>query len=165
MAWDGSLWKKSIDQRAKILLSRFQSGDTDAGIRFTLGGLYKEGEFYRNISEAAYLKMKALAPDKIMSDRVVEFNFGSEFRVEHVIPISSVHKALLKRKGKLTVKYIQELIEKRLCCAVITKEEDIRLGKVCHLKSKMPLNWDFDTGDVFARYEVAGIKLHQWGLR
>ena len=163
MAWDGSLWMKPVEQRAKILISRFESGDTDAGIRFTLGGLYKEGLFYRYVSENAYQRIHLISPERILADRVVEFRFGKGFKVEHVIPIDFVRKELSKRRDRLIEKYVKNLIERRLCCAIITDEEDKALDR-CHLKSRMPEGWDFETGNVFARYEVAGISLHQWRL-
>ena len=39
----------------------------------------------------------------------------------------------------------------------ITKDEQVRLDVDLGLKQKMPDGWTFDTGDVFARLDVASI--------
>ena len=54
---------------------------------------------------------------------------------------------------------IVKLIEEKLFCALITKEEDALLSKA-GLRNKMPEGWSFETGDMLARYRVVGIKMH-----
>lgn len=80
---------------------------------------------------------------------------------EHVVPCATLITECqrLIRAGTLSDEEIATLLQKHWKLATITKEEqgilDLKLGH----KSTMPANWDFETGDTFARLKEAGIVL------
>lgn len=76
---------------------------------------------------------------------------------DHSVPHSFVLNKLLALKN-VTNQALKDVIEKYYRVGIITKEED-RLLNSNGLRSKMPKSWDGNSGSVYARYEVVGIKL------
>lgn len=163
MAWDATLCELPVKERARIVCSRFECGDTKLGIKFSLAGLAFHGRFTM-ISEDAYRLLSKKIPQAIVGNSIRPMKFGNQFRVEHVIPTEIVYRHLLKKseEGVLTVEYIERLVLDKLDCAIITKEEDDRLTKL-KLRNNMSKEWsDIDDGDPLDRYKLADIKLHKW---
>ena len=65
------------------------------------------------------------------------------------------------RVGDLTIDYVERTIRERLFCALITEEEDDCLTDE-GWQRRMPDDWDFDTGDILARYKAVGIQMHKF---
>ena len=76
---------------------------------------------------------------------------------EHVVPHLIVMDKLLSL-DKLTNENIINVINKYYVICAITKEEDKKLN-AAGLRSKMPKNWNDESGSVFARYETVGIDI------
>ena len=163
MAWDATLCELPVVARARIVCSRFESGDTKLGVKFSLAGLAFHGRFTL-ISEAAYQLLRKVNPEAIEGNQIRPVKFGDKFRVEHIIPTEIVFQHLLKRHkdGALTTQYLEKLILDKLDCAIITKEEDDRLTKL-KLRNNMSKQWSgLEDGDPLDRYKLAGIELHRW---
>lgn len=164
MAWDITLCNETPQHQAEIVLAKFAVSDTKSSIKFTLGGLAVK-PLCRNISEDAFTYLKEHMPHLIEKDGVIYGCYDSNLRIEHVIPTEIVYRHLEKmaENETLTEEYVENLIKNRLICAIITKEEDDCLTDA-HLRSSMTVNgeWDFDHGDVFARYNTVGIQMHAW---
>lgn len=67
---------------------------------------------------------------------------------EHPIPAKVISKQILKYPGN--VKQITNILNKADHIVIMTKSEDRELNKI--YRSSMPKGWDFNIGDVFARY-------------
>ena len=76
---------------------------------------------------------------------------------DHSIPHKFILNKLLSIKN-VTNKAVKEVVVKYYRLGVITKEENKILNKM-GLRSEMPEGWDENNGSVYARYEIAGIKL------
>jgi N12 class adenine-specific DNA methylase len=76
---------------------------------------------------------------------------------EHVVPHSIVMNKLISLEN-LTHENIESVIKKFYVICAITKEEDKKLNTV-GLRSKMPKYWNDKSDSIFARYELAGIKI------
>lgn len=76
---------------------------------------------------------------------------------EHVVPHLIVMDKLLSL-DQLTNENIINVINKYYVICAITKEEDKKLN-AAGLRSKMPKNWNDESGSVFARYETVGIDI------
>lgn len=81
----------------------------------------------------------------------------NEHVVPHVILCRKCHDMLLLDNSDKSLENIAMFIKKFLKVVQITKDEQMRLDVDLGLKQKMPDGWTFDTGDVFARLDVAGI--------
>lgn len=172
MAWDKGLFMRTAEDKARIILSRFESSDTRDGVCFSIGGLYLR-PYYKLVSERAYKQLREIRPDLITKDGLKKRdsynppkNSACKYRfvIEHVIPIDVTYNVLKKmfESGKLSLSYITRMIKDgRLVCAVITKDEDDQMNKL--YRERMPDGWDFNSGDPMARYSAVGIKMHQWG--
>ena len=164
MAWDTTLAKLDAKRQAEIICGKFTIGDTKASIKFSLGGLADKG-VYKLVSKAAYelLNEVGVVGNEVTYEEVQrDQDRGNSYRIEHVIPTEVVYNHLsnLNKKGSLTPEYVRKLIEGRLVCAIITEQEDLDLNK--KYKSSMPDGWNFDTGDLMARYKAVGIEMYQW---
>ena len=74
---------------------------------------------------------------------------------EHMVPKKKyIHAPCekLAESGDLTVPFIENLLQKFWKIAIVTKEEDMHLGR-----NSMPANWDEE--DIFGRYTAAGVTL------
>ena len=80
---------------------------------------------------------------------------------EHVVPCKFIRdKAYaMFRHDKYTDDDVVKMVSRLLCVAHITKDEAHRLDHVEKLKTTMPPDWDFETGSILARLDVAGITL------
>lgn len=80
---------------------------------------------------------------------------------EHVVPRiilrEQCHDMLRLDSSEESLSNIALFIRRFLKIVKITKDEQVRLDVDLGLKQKMPDGWTFDTGDVFARLDVAGI--------
>ena len=169
MAWDSTMRRegKSDKQMAHIAYSRFASGDTKDGTKYSLGGLYVR-QYVTRVSKKALARIND--PDVIVHGKGVDYwKLGGFVKKgitrEHVIPVSVLydHLAKLYKQSKLTEAYILKLIPK-LQIAVITKEEEKKL-KDAHLNSSMPGRdawWNSKTLDPLERYRAAGLDDSIW---
>lgn len=84
-------------------------------------------------------------------------NHSPEFRliIEHSVPIAVISRHLWSEPEAWNREQLQELFEKNLKRAVLSKTEDQRINDA-GLRSKMPANWHFGD-DPFARYREADI--------
>lgn len=169
MAWDTTLTKtKNKEQIAHIILTKFQCGDTPAGIKFTIGGMYVP-EYVRRVSENALEEIKKCKSSCIVENMGVRYasvkpkKMGVTF--EHMIPIKSVydHFEKLFNEGLLTEEYILQVIDK-FELAIITKKENSKFSKVNpKLTQSMPQGWwDTKKKDPLARYREAGLNDEIW---
>ncbi len=81
---------------------------------------------------------------------------------EHVVPrvvlCRICHQMLSEDSSEDSLQRIAEVIKRHLKIVQITEEEQVRLDQHCHLKDSMPPDWHYETGDTFARLDVAGIE-------
>lgn len=79
---------------------------------------------------------------------------------EHVVPcavlISECRRLILENFADA---HIAELLQKHWKIAHITKEQAKKLDTELRLKSVMPADWNFETGNTLARLEKAEIHL------
>ena len=162
MAADGEIHKLDYKKQAKIIYTKFAIGDTKASTKYSIAGV-ADREIHAFASEAAVAQLKKTAPELLATTGVLHQGSYARFglRIEHMIPTEVVtrHWSEMVAKGKLTEKYLERTIRERIFCAIITKEEDAQLTKL-GLRSKMPEAWDFEKGDILARYKKAGITMH-----
>ena len=171
MAWDSTMRRegKTDEQIAHIVYSRFENGDTKAGVKYSLGGLYIR-HYVTFVSKKALKRIKKNHPEMIVKGKGVDNwklydleNMG--VTREHMIPISVLYRHLEKlyKSDKLTEAYILRLIPK-LQIALITKEEEAKLRQA-HLSRSMPDSddwWKSDERDSLERYRAAGLYDSIW---
>lgn len=168
MAWDDTTAKKS--KKARIVYSRFKTGDTKNGIKYSLGGLY-----VRRI--VSYVSNMALGRIKKKSPRALAYDDSgaligvyyhkirpklSGVRREHMIPISAAYLHLKKlfEEKKLSEDYIVKLCSK-LHMSCITEEEDAQLNR----KSRQCASsgwWKMSSVNRLKRYRDAGLEDKIW---
>ena len=169
MAWDSTLRiieKKSEQEIAHIVMTKFQCGDTKDSIKYTLGGLYVR-------PTVSYVSKDAIRLIMAKNPAVVEKGAGVCYRKlkveavgvtrEHIIPVSELYEHFkeLFENSKLTERYILKFM-KKLHIAVISDEENNAFSKA-HLTRKMPEGW-WSTKDLdpLARYRAAGLDDSIW---
>ena len=80
---------------------------------------------------------------------------------EHVVPrvmlCEACHNMLSVDHSDESLITIAMFLKKYLKVVQITKDEQMRLDFDLKLKQKMPDGWTYDTGNVFARLDAAGI--------
>lgn len=178
MAYDGTILKIAHAKRVNILASKLiDDNDTFAGKKFSLGACCK----MRFISEAAlrvlnedatilnklsrldntHAKYALLSGEKVLSTKT---RLSEQLINEHIIPTSVLVKWFsdLPTDQKTTA-VIKQLLDDScdiLSTCLVTKSED-KLLNAAKLKSKMPKGWcgTLDNMDMFARYNVVGIKV------
>jgi len=166
--------KKSPEDMARILYSRFKAKDTANGIQYSLGGIYVRS-IVSYVSQKARRQIEDVSEDAIAKDeqgncigiyyaKVRPSVMG--VRREHMIPISAAYQHLndvykSKRcKEKEFEKYIVKL-RQRLHIALITEEED----KVLNVKARetAPNNWwKLTCKELLSRYNDAGLTDIEW---
>ena len=169
MAWDttmrGDKERKSDKQLAHIVYTRFESGDTKDGIKFSLGGLYVR-EHVGLISKEALKNIYRIDPGVEITDKGVAYGVlpVGKMRVtyEHIIPVEALyqHLAQLYRDDKLSERYIVKLIP-MLMIAVITTEENKMLRNAGYNET-MPTEWSWSMRDPLMRYRAAGLDDSIW---
>ena len=85
---------------------------------------------------------------------------GAPLRSEHVYPLNLLSRDLLAAEP--TVEAFGRIVAERLVLAVITVEEDVRLG-AAGLARSMPAAWD--GRDPFDRYRAAGLDVDAFAPR
>ena len=176
MAWDETMRTSGLSDKkmAQVVLSRFESGDTKDGIKFSLGGLYVYPTIgFEYVSKDAIESIKRVNPEAIIDGVGVKYSAiarpsaksrkrgNMNVRLEHIIPVEALYQHLSKLK-KLTVNYIVELMP-LLKIAVIKKEEDKKL-KV--FNDKMPEGWwESNSKDPLERYRKSGLKDSIWVVK
>lgn len=170
MAWDSTMKRegKSDNQMAHIVYSRFESGDTKAGVMYSLGGLYVR-HYVTLVSKEALKRVEKNHPQVVVKGKGIDgwkLYDLEDMGVtrEHVIPVLVLyrHLAKLHECGSLTEAYILELMPK-LEIALITKEEEKKL-RLAHFSRGMPGRDDWwKTGrDPLDRYRAAGLDDSIW---
>jgi len=169
MPWDPTLRNatedKSDAQIARIVISRFESGDTKDGTKYSIGGMY-----VRPI--VSYVSKKALAAIGKKSD-LVKPGLGvmyDKLKVakngvtrEHMIPTRVAYEYLKKlyEGNRLTEKRLRRIMPK-LCIAIIKKEENQVLVDGGYSRN-MPEGWSMDRSfHPLDRYRAAGLKDDIW---
>ena len=169
MAWDTTMRSEAGNRTdadlAQIVYSRFESGDTKLGIKFSLGGLYVR-EYIRLISKEALKNIRKINSTFTVPDEGVPYGTLSLRKMgityEHVIPVESLYKHLaqLYRDGKLTERYIAKLIP-MLNIAVISTKENKMLREAGYNET-MPKDWSWSRRDPLMRYRAAGLDDSIW---
>lgn len=164
MAADGQIHTLSVEHQAKIVCAKFEVGDTKLSIKYSLAGV-ADRDVHNYVSAAAFKRIKVNAPQLITQKGVCHLNSYACFglRIEHMIPTEIVYRHFDAeyRCGNLSVSYVAHVIRKRLFCALITEDEDDILSDK-GLQRRMPDGWNFDVGDILARYKAVGIKMHKF---
>ena len=90
----------------------------------------------------------------------VEASTASRVHPEHVVPcaVLIVECCRLISAGQPD-ELVAELLKKHWKIAYITKEQAYELDHTRKLKSTMPPNWNFETGNTLERLNVANIQL------
>lgn len=105
------------------------------------------------------LLLPPLIPDEYVT--VGESIAGKEHR-EHVIPRNVICNRCheMFRAGS-SIEAVANFIRKHLQIVYISREEQERLdsGKELNLRQRMPDGWSFESGDLYARLNTAGIKV------
>lgn len=99
-----------------------------------------------------------LIPDDFVM--VGESLVGSEHR-EHVVPrIMLCEQAHLMFKNGASIQDVAAFLRKYLKIVLISRTEQQRLDNKdqLNLRQKMPEGWSFESGDIFARLNIADIK-------
>ena len=170
MAWDTTLRKsgKTNESIAHIVLSKFQCGDTPAGIMFTLGGLYVD-EFITKVSKEALKRIKRANSRSIIKGKGVKYNSIRPVKmgvtIEHTLPINELysHFKELFEEPRLTEKYIVEFM-KNLFVAVITKDENAKLSQAGFAQRMPNENLKTENFDPLERYRAAGLSNSIWAI-
>jgi len=164
MAADGSIHELSFRRQAEIIVGKFKLVDTKLSIKYTLAGV-ADRSYHHHISNGAIERLRKEAPELLTTNGVSHRGSYSEMglRIEHVIPTEVVyqHFKSLFDAGGLTVGYVERTIRERLFCALITEEEDDLLSQA-GLRKRMPQAWDFDAGDIFARYRIVNLQMKEF---
>jgi hypothetical protein len=87
---------------------------------------------------------------------------GEKSHLEHIVPCAVLfHECCRLIKAEIPHADIAHLLSNHWKVAYISKTEadflDSKSG--LNLKHRMPSGWSFQTGDTFARFQLAGIKL------
>lgn len=100
-------------------------------------------------NEQGYLSDKYVVSRREMNTKKVTF--------EHVVPFDVIKKILFDSysNNELTFELFNEIRSKYNVC-LVTLEENKKLNK--HMKT-MPKGWDWKTGDIFERYNIANVKI------
>lgn len=165
MAADGKIHELAFCKQAEIICTKFKIGDTKLSQKYSIAGV-ADRDVHIYVSEAAYEKLKQDARHLLLPDGGIS-HLGSYsqwgIRIEHMIPTEVVFRQFekLHDAGRLTIDYVEHTIRDRLFCALITEDEDDRLTDE-GWQRRMPDDWDFDTGDILARYKAAGIQMHKY---
>lgn len=172
MAWDATMRtveNKTDEEMAHIVYTRFTSGDTKDGIKYSLGGLYVR-KVVTCVSHKALKGILQWNPKVLIEENGVKGIDYKKLEVmkmgvtrEHIIPVSELysHLATCYRDGTLTEAYILEMM-KTLEIALISKEEDQML-RDAHLNKSMPKGWwEKLDRDPLDRYRAAGLSDEIW---
>ncbi len=173
MSWDPTMRipprgenPKTDEQMARIVLSRFKSGDTKDGTKYSMGGLSVR-PIIRLVSRTALESIRRVDPTFVLPGQGIRYNRLPVERMgitrEHVIPVEELY-GYFKRlfdQGNLTETTIRTIMPK-LEIAVITEEENQNL-KDAGLNKRMPPGW-WETQDLdpLARYRAAGLDDTIW---
>lgn len=169
MAWDSTMRiieHKTDKEIARIVMAKFECGDTKDSIKYSLGGLYVR-PIVQYVSKNALKDIKRTNPSAVESGkgvvyRKLQVNTMGVTR-EHMIPVGELfdHFDEMHKKSKLTEKYILKFMQK-LHIAVITKEENKKFS-MAHLTRYMPTDW-WKTKDLnpLDRYRAAGLDDSIW---
>jgi len=86
---------------------------------------------------------------------------GEPIRLEHLVPCKVLYNETrrLLTEGQLSKHEIALLLQKHWRVAYITKSEQEKLDSQYKLKTIMPSEWVYETGDTLARLKVAKIEL------
>ena len=112
---------------------------------------------YRNLINLGLIKGKKL--------RRATKGQKNKFTFEHPIPSNVISDLIIDNKDDESK--IKNILLKTNLVTAITYEEDSKLRRSGFV-SKMPLNWNYNSGDMFARYREANIeipskRLEVWG--
>lgn len=85
---------------------------------------------------------------------------GERAHPEHIVPCAFLLKQVIRliEEGRHSDEQIAEMLQRHWKIVTITKEEAKRLDSELKLKSSMPADWCFETGDSFARLKKANIE-------
>lgn len=83
---------------------------------------------------------------------------------EHVVPCVLIRdKSIAMYQEGKSVEDVAGMIEKHLGIVLISEQEREKLDKTLGWKTDMPSEWDFESGDPFARLAMAGIGIQKNG--
>lgn len=168
MAWDSTMRiveHKTDEEMARIVYTRFTSGDTKDATKYSIGGLYVH-PYVKYVSRKALANIEEQNPN-IISKLGVEY---AKMQVkamgitrEHTIPVAETYRYFKKLfdEGRLSEDEILGFMPK-LFMAVITEEENKLFSKV-HLCRTMPVGWwESKELDPLKRYRDAGLGDDIW---
>lgn len=172
MAWDATMRtveNKTDEEMAHIVYTRFTSGDTKEGIKYSLGGLYVRKVVTRvshdALNEILQKKPKALVNEDGVNGIDYKKLNGVKLEItrEHIIPVLELYSHLEARyrEGTLTEAYILQLMP-TLEIALISKEEDQKLRDALLTKSMPKGWWEKPDRDPLDRYRAAGLPDAIW---
>lgn len=131
--------RKMNSEIARIILSRFESGDTKKGIKFSIGGAYIHPYFKYVSRNALALLRERQAVGKNLNDidkiRGVRYkSYGNagydkekQLIIEHMIPIESAYAILseLYERKQLSVEFIENLIPSLQVALITSRENEV----------------------------------------
>lgn len=131
--------RKMNSEIARIILSRFESGDTKKGIKFSIGGAYIHPYFKYVSRNALALLRERQADGKNLNDidkmRGVRYkSYGNagydkekQLIIEHMIPIESAYSILseLYERKQLTVEFIENIIPSLQVALITSRENEV----------------------------------------
>jgi hypothetical protein len=100
-----------------------------------------------------------LVENKFMQDEKMTRSKKSQkngFTYEHPVPSNEICELIMK--DRFNDDAIKEILFKTNIVTVITKKENDLLNEN-KLSSKMPIDWCFETDDMFARYKNSGVEV------
>ena len=169
MPYNAEYRKMSTDKKARILayvlngLSRL----TDPipynkdDLKFVIGGVAFKPR-YDFVSKEALKILKQRNPERDFAQGVkYEHYIGGRVMVkEHPIPVTVMIEHICKiaqEQHGISEEECRDIINKYAKIALISADEDAKI-RAMGLNNAMPKDWNWQDGDVFARYTAAGIE-------
>lgn len=166
--------QKTDKEIARIIMSRFQAGDTHLGKEFSIGGAYDYPVLTYVSKKALALIKKRGLKSRILPTGVLNGNFPKERKdgrivkkdsltKEHMIPIKEVlaHFQNLYDHKALSEAYIESFI-KKLQIALICDEENDLLVQAGYNEVMPDGWWNGEKMDPLDRYRKAGLPDSIW---
>jgi hypothetical protein len=106
------------------------------------------------VKNDAYKYDVRVHPATAKAMRVVQTKSIKQLRHEHAIPRSLLAQRIVDKD--MNEEGIVDFLRKHCHAAIVLDSEDGQLDKA-RLRKKMPENWDWESGDAYARYKEVGL--------
>lgn len=134
----------------RLLWTNTETDDEGISIKYLGQSFWTEGALYQLLFN--------VNKNRRMRKKKHRINPYKNLRHEHSVPKDWIKKEFEKIQKDINYEKVYELLVKYGQAVVISKEEDALLNKM-GLRSKMPVQQEGESFDVFARYRKVGLKV------